>query len=322
MDKDTITNKIGFRTISTHGEDILLNGKPIFMRSVSFHEEIASECRRAYSREDAQKLLNEVKKLGCNMVRLAHYPQNENIIRKAEEMGIILWEEVPVWQSIDFSNNETLIKALKMLEEMICRDINRCSICFWGLSNETKPSVARNNFLQSMIDMTRRLDKTRLIASAFDVAYYNPDKEKFVIDDKFIDSFDVVGINKYMGWYAPWPRPAEEIAWDVARGHPLIITEFGGEALQGNYGHEDWASSWSEDYQAELYKKNIRMFKNIPNLRGVSPWVLYDFRSPFRFLPGKQDGWNRKGLLSDKGQKKKAWSIIHDYYLELKNTNE
>ena len=56
------------------------------------------------------------------------------------------------------------------------------------------------------------------------------------------------------------------------------------------------------------------MFANIPNLAGISPWILFDFRSPYRFHPTNQEGWNRKGLLSDRGQRKKAWHVIHDYY--------
>lgn len=60
------------------------------------------------------------------------------------------------------------------------------------------------------------------------------------------------------------------------------------------------------------------MFENIPNLAGVSPWILFDFRSPFRFHPTNQEGWNRKGLVSDRGQRKKAWKIMHDYYKKKK----
>ena len=98
------------------------------------------------------------------------------------------------------------------------------------------------------------------------------------------------------------------------RGKPLIISEFGGEALYGQHGPADVASSWSEEYQEALYRDNLRMFENIPNLRGVSPWILFDFRSPFRFHPANQEGWNRKGLVSDQGYRKKAWYLMKAYY--------
>ena len=108
---------------------------------------------RAFSEADASMLLNEAKALGVNMIRLAHYPQNEYIVRMAEKMGIILWQEIPIWQGIDFEDRGTLDKARTMLREMINRDKNRCAVCFWGVANETKPSDARNAFLLSLLKM-------------------------------------------------------------------------------------------------------------------------------------------------------------------------
>ena len=134
------------------------------------------------------------------------------------------------------------------------------------------------------------------------------------MEDSFPEQLDLIGVNKYMGWYAPWPKDPKDCHWQVCPDKPLLITEFGGEALYGQSGDETVASSWSEDYQAKLYRDNIRMFENIPNLCGVSPWILFDFRSPFRFHPTNQDGWNRKGLVSDQGMRKKAWYIMRDYY--------
>lgn len=92
------------------------------------------------------------------------------------------------------------------------------------------------------------------------------------------------------------------------------MSEFGGEALYGNHGSADTASSWTEEYQERLYKNNVAMFKNIPFLRGTTPWVLYDFRSARRMHATYQNGWNRKGLLSENGKKKKAWYVMKAYY--------
>ena len=158
------------------------------------------------------------------------------------------------------------------------------------------------------------LDDTRQIVAAFDLVRFDRQRQLFVMDDPFIGELDVVAINKYMGWYHPWPLTPDKAVWDVARGKPLIISEFGGEALYGQHGPADVASSWSEEYQEALYRDNLRMFENIPNLRGVSPWILFDFRSPFRFHPANQEGWNRKGLVSDQGYRKKAWYLMKAYY--------
>ncbi len=309
----SISENIGFRNISVDGTRILINGKPEFMRCVSFHEEIPQRMGRAFSEADAYMLLSEAKALGANMVRLAHYPQNEHTVRLAEKLGVILWEEIPVWQKIDFGNPETMEKALKMYSEMIFRDKNRCAVGFWGVANETRPSQSRDAFLRRELALGRGLDSTRLYTAAFDNVHFRKEYGEFRIEDDFTRDLDVVSFNKYMGWYTPWPEDPSKCRWNVVPDKPVIISEFGCEALYGRTGNENQASSWSEDFQADQYLKNLEMFGQIPNLAGISPWILFDFRSPFRFHPD-QDGWNRKGLVSDQGQRKKAWYIIHDYY--------
>ena len=318
--QDTVREQIGFRNISVDGTQILVNGRPTFMRSISFHEEIPQRRGRAFSQADAVMLLSEAQALGVNMVRLAHYPQNEYTVRLAEKMGIILWQEIPIWQGIDFEDDGTRAKAQGMLREMIYRDKNRCAVGFWGVANETKPSDARNAFLTSLLETGKAIDTSRLYVAAFDLAYFDEESRHFEMHDDFTKKLDVVAVNKYMGWYHPWPVDPTEAVWDVAQGQPLIISEFGGEALYGQSGDRRMASSWSEDYQEQLYLDNLEMFRHIPNLAGVSPWVLFDFRSPYRFHPTNQEDWNRKGLVSDQGYRKKAWYIMHDYYQSIKSS--
>jgi beta-glucosidase len=312
--EDAVSDRIGFRQIEVDGTGILVNGEKTFLKSISFHEEIPMEKRRAVSEDDAHVLVDAALELGCNTIRLAHYPQSEHIVRYAEEKGLLIWEEIPLWQGIDFSNEDTYRKAETYLWEMIARDRNRCAIGFWSISNETKPAPARDAFLSRLLKYGRSLDGSRLFASAFDVAYYIPEADEFQMKDGFAGELDVIGVNKYMGWYAKWPKPAAEIKWNVFTDKPLIISEFGCEALAGRKGRADEAGSWSEDYQAALYRDNLTMFRNIPNLAGVSPWVLFDFLSPYRQHPVNQSSFNRKGLLSDKGVKKQAWHIMHEYY--------
>lgn len=315
---DRVEEEIGFRNVYAKGTEIYLNDKPIYLAGISFHEEIPQRKGRAFSEADAIMLLSEAKALGVNMIRLAHYPQNEYIVRTAEKMGFMLWEEIPIWQGIDFENENTKKKAGNMIQEMVTRDKNRCALTFWGVANETVPSGPRNEFLKYLKDCCLRIDSTRLITAAFDIAYYQKETGKFEMKDDFIEELDMIAINKYMGWYHPWPVKPEDAVWEVALNKPLFISEFGGEALYGNSGPADVASSWSEEYQEQLFKDNITMFENIPNLRGISPWILFDFRSPFRFHPIFQEGWNRKGLVSDQGYRKKAWYLVRDYY-ERKN---
>lgn len=319
---DRVEEEIGFRNIEVEGTKILVNGESVFMRCVSFHEEIPQRQGRAFSQSDAQMLISEAEALGVNMVRLAHYPQNEYIVRLAEKKGILLWQEIPVWQDIDFADMNTRLKAQKMLTDMIYRDRNRCAVGFWSIANETLPSEDRNVFLTSLLETGKSIDTTRLYTAAFYMARYNQTPGAFEMDDDFMKKLDVIAVNKYLGWYHKWPAVPSQTRWNVCPGKPLIISEFGGEALYGQHGGEDIASSWSEEYQAKLYRDNIEMFRHIGNLAGVSPWILFDFRSPYRYHPANQDGWNRKGLVSDQGYRKKAWYIMRDYYEKLMNEVE
>ncbi len=311
---DTVSDEIGFREIKVDGTRILLNGKPVFLKGINFHEEIPQRLGRAYSDADASMIISEVKALGCNFIRTAHYPQNERIVRTAEKLGLMIWEEIPLWQGIEFSNPVILNKAQNMLKEMVYRDKNRAGIIIWSIANETSPSDYRDQVLTDLVKLTHSLDPTRLVGAAFDNVGYNKEAGTFTLKDKLSEAVDVVGVNKYLGWYQPFPMAPEKIRWQVAPQKPLIMTEFGCEALYGVHGSADTAHSWSEDYQENIYQKNYTMFENIPNLVGTSPWVLFDFRSPTRCHPQNQEGWNRKGLVSDKGQRKKAWWVVKKFY--------
>lgn len=315
---DEVKENIGFRNLYVKNTQIYLNDSPVFMKSIGLHEEISQRQGRAYSEQDAIALLSEAKGLGVNMIRLAHYPQNEYIVRLAEQMGLMLWEEIPVWQGIDFKDSSTRLKAQRMYTEMLLRDRNRCALTFWGVANETAPSESRNAFLKSLVELCHKMDTTRLITAAFDLPKLNSETNAFEMEDDFIENLDVVSINKYMGWYHRWPMSPSEIRWNVALDKPLIFSEFGGEALYGQSGDSTVTSSRSEEYQEKLYKDNLEMFKYIPNLAGISPWVLFDFRSPYRFHPTNQEGWNRKGLISDQGYRKKAWYVMKEYYESIK----
>ena len=311
---DSVKELIGFRTIEVKGQDILLNGNSVFLRGICLHEEIPQEERRAWSEADDLKLLGEARELGCNFIRLSHYPYNENILRLADKMGILVWEEIPLWQNINFSNAAVFENAQNQLSEMIMRDQNRASVIIWSVANETPINDVRNKFLRSLVSETRQQDNTRLISAASNQTSYN--NGKVIVKDPLGEVLDVIGINEYIGWYSPWQSSPEETKWESIYDKPLIMTEFGAEAKAGNHGDATVAYSWSEEFQEEFFKKQFRMLKNIPFLRGTCPWILADFKSPGRQLPKFQDNWNRKGLLSDKGIKKKAWFVVHQFYKE------
>jgi beta-glucuronidase len=309
---DTITENIGFRTIEVKGTEILLNGESIFLKGVNIHEEIPQREGRAHSEADARVLLGWAKDLGCNFVRLAHYPHNENMVRMAEQMGLMVWSEIPVFQGISFGNPKTNDKIISMVDEMIGRDKNRCGVILWSIANETSSNKERNRALTGAIEECRKLDPARLVTAAMNNVKYG--KSTVTISDTLFHSLDVIGVNEYLGWYNQWTVKPEEMVWKSSFNKPLIMSEFGGEAMYGNHGSADVASSWSEEFQEQLYIDQIAMFKNIPFLRGTCAWILADFKSPKRMHQAYQNGWNRKGLVSDQGYKKKAWYVLARYY--------
>ncbi len=312
-----IEDQIGFRTIETKGTDILLNGNPIFLRGICIHEESPVREGRAWSEEDAEILLKWAKELNCNYVRLAHYPHNEHMVKMADKMGILVWEELPIYWGIDWEDTAAYNIAEQQLKEMITRDKNRASIIIWSMANETGNNPARNKFLKNLINTSRSMDNTRLISAALLINHKESDKTTKVVDDELGKLADIISVNAYYGWYQGLPDLIDQINWDIRFDKPFMFSEIGGGALQGYHG--DSLTRWSEEYQAYVYEESVEMFSRIPQLKGVSPWLLVDFRSPRRLFPYIQDFYNRKGLISDRGEKKKAFYILKEYYQTIMN---
>lgn len=309
---DKVNDKIGFRTIETKGTDILLNGKSIFLRGICIHEENALRGGRAYSKEDARMLLEWAKELNCNYVRLAHYPHNEHMVRMADEMGILVWEENPVYWTILWDNPSTYENAKQQLTDVITRDRNRASVIIWSMANETPVSSARTNFLKNLAQHARELDNTRLISAALEV-HTEPERPLTkIVEDPFAEYVDIVNYNQYVGWYDGTPEKCDQVTWQIKYNKPVMISEFGADALQGLHG--DSLTRFTEEYQNDLYARTLNMLSKIPQFRGVSPWILCDFRSPRRPLPIIQDGWNRKGVIGQNGNKKMAFFTLHNFY--------
>jgi beta-glucuronidase len=316
---DNWKDRIGFRTIEVKGADILLNGKPIFLRGISLHEEeLGNNPTRAITPGAARALLSEIKYgLHGNYVRLAHYPHAEEMTRMADEMGLIVWSEVPVYWRVAWSNPDTLATARNMIAENIVRDRNRASIAVWSVANETPITDARNTFLRTLVSDVRALDDTRLVSAALlTERSIGPDgKPVIALADPLADALDLVAINTYFGWYTP--DRLEDLAgftFKVPANKPLIFSEFGADAKAGFHDLRAMPQKFSEEYQAAFYRKTLGMVDKIPTLRGMSPWILKDFRSPRRQEPEFQQGWNRKGLISETGQRKQAFSVLADYY--------
>ena len=315
---DVLKDRVGFRSIATSGTDVLLNGHKVFLRGICIHEEEPLSGRRAWSEADAKELLGWAKELGCNFVRLAHYSHNERMARLADEMGLMVWEETPVYWTIQWTNAETLANAKKQLADEILRDQNRASVVVWSVANETPVGDARTKFLKALVDEARSLDGSRLISAAMEVRTDPNDSNHKIVDDPFGEFTDLLSFNQYTGWYGSTPDKIDLVHWSIKYAKPVFISEFGADAKQGF--HADARTRFSEEYQADVYRRTLPMLEKISGFTGCTPWILCDFRSPRRLLPEIQDGWNLKGVIGHNGEKKMAFDVLKNFYDEKAKT--
>ena len=237
------------------------------------------------------------------------------MVKEAEKVGLLVWSEIPVYWTVLFENADTYINAEQQLKEMIARDKNRAAVILWSVANETPEGEARLNFLKKLALKDREMDNSRLITAALDTQTRREGVN--YIEDLFGEYVDVIGINSYCGWYGGTPKSCSKIEWESEYNKPVIMSEFGAGALQGNHGNE--IDRWTEEYQDAVYMNNIEMLKNIEFLAGTSPWILMDFRSPRRHLRKIQADFNRKGLISEQGVRKKAFFTLMEYYKTIEN---
>ncbi len=313
---DVLTDRIGFRTIEVKGTQIILNGQPIFLRGICLHEEeFGTNPSRRITPEASRALLSEIKNgLNGNYVRLSHYPHSEVTTRMADEMGLLVWSEIPVYWAVKFDNPDTLKTAQTMLAENILRDRNRASVVIWSVANETPISDARNSFLTALAREAKALDGSRLVSAALLTGTKTIDGHiDITIDDPLIPELDVMAVNTYNGWYGNAKiADVPATVWHSSFNKPLILSEFGAETLAGVHEPER-QGRFTEEYQAKYYVNTLAMADKIPFLAGLSPWILKDFRSPRRQNTWQQ-GWNRKGVESENGERKQAFFVLSDYY--------
>ena len=277
---DRFVDQVGFRTIATRGREILLNGEPIFLRGISIHEEpLGPVGRRGLSWETAEELLGLARDgLGCNFVRLAHYPHSEKMTRLADRLGLLVWSEVPVYWAIAYDNPTTQELALKMVTENVVRDRNRASIIIWSVANETPITDERNAFLGAMIDRVRTLDPSRLVSAALDRT--TKEGDRVIVDDPLGARLDLLAVNEYEGWYGT--RSVDDIT-DLRWETPSAADR----SLRSAFTGKGQPSATLSRVPRSTRQTSIA--ESIPFLRGASPWILKDFRAPRRFHPVYQN---------------------------------
>ena len=305
---DSVGDRVGFRDIRVEGREIILNGKPVFLRGISCHEDSFVN-GKAVSYDEAVQTIRDAKELGCNFMRLAHYPHNERMAKLADEIGMLLWEEIPVYWAIRFRRPATYRDAENQLAELICRDYNRASVIIWSIGNENADSDERLSFMRRLAQYAHRNDRTRLVSAACLVSSAHN-----AIEDRLAEYIDVIGLNEYYGWYSPDFSKLPELFENSNPEKPVVITEFGADALYGHHGSR--ADKGTEDCQCDVYEKQIATLREIPYVKGMCPWILYDFHCPRR-TSCIQKYFNRKGLMTeDRKHKKDAFWIMQRFYRE------
>ena len=364
---ESINDEIGFRSIKTQGQKIYLNNSEIRFKGIAMHSEPIGIDGPAFSQEHFKELLLTAKELNINFVRAAHYPYTRHLAKIADQFGLMLWEEVPVYWNIDWSNAETLTIAKNQISRLVQRDQNRASVVVWSVANETPLSSSRMQFLNALLSEIEVTDTSRLTTAALlsgseeqfrslvlvlalqgakskwvdpkekaifksilDRANVSIDHElnfSLSIEDPLGDSVDLISYNEYFGWYYVTfftdqmmisEGTLRQLMFEVMPkikissifDKPIHISEFGAGAKYGNHTNK----IWSEGYQAKLYKHQLEMLSNNPQIQGISPWVFKDFRAMLRPLPGIQDFYNRKGLIDENGNKKEAFEVLADFY--------
>ncbi|MFA6507674.1 MAG: glycoside hydrolase family 2 TIM barrel-domain containing protein [Treponemataceae bacterium] len=303
---DKVADRIGLREIRVEGRNILLNGKSIFLKGICVHEDHL-ETGKTTDEATIRSTIAHLKEMNGNYFRLAHYPHDGRFARIADELGVLLWEEVPVYWAIAFNNQATYADAENQLAELVLRDRNRASVVIWSVGNENDDTDARLSFMSRLAAKYRELDGTRPISAACLINH-----EKLMIEDRLADSLDIIGVNEYYGWYDPDFSKLPRILENSVPSKPVVLCEFGGDARLGQRGSVD--DLWTEDKQARLYEKQVEVIGACPYIKGTTPWILYDFRCPRR-LNRYQELFNRKGLIdADRKTKKLAFKVMADFY--------
>jgi len=303
---DVWTDRVGLREVRAQGHSILLNGSPVYLKGICVHEDDAL-LGKVSTEQDVRQRFADARALGCNFLRLSHYPHHGHVARIADELGFLLWEEIPVYWAIDFANPATLADARNQLCELVRRDRNRASVILWGVGNENEDSDARLAFMRELAETARAMDPTRLVGAACLI-----NRRTFCIEDRLTDHIDVIGINEYFGWYEPDFSGLDRLLNGSAPDKPVILSETGADALAGHHGRLD--EFFTEECQAHVYAQQIERLSRAPYICGMTPWLLYDFRSERRQTVFNQ-GFNRKGLIAeDKKTRKRAFEVLAHYY--------
>jgi beta-glucuronidase len=289
---------------------LLLNGSPLNFRGVGLHED-SPTLGFAIGNDVRERELTETRDLGATLIR-AHYPLHPYTQERADQLGILLWSEIPVYAIRTTELKKRLVRELaaKELQENIQINGNHPSIITWSIGNElsSRPGPVQGYYISRAVRAAHKLDPSRPVSLA--VAGY----PQAGCQSEY-KPLDMIGINEYFGWY---PGPNGSIAdrsllsdyldsvHQCYGDKALLITEFGAEANRSGPVEE----RGTYEYQSDFVNYHLGVYASKPWLSGAIYWALEEFR----VRPGWQGGnprpnppLHQKGLIGFDGTKKPAW---------------
>ncbi len=289
---DEYTQRFGVRTVKVEGNRIHLNGKPVYLQGFGRHEDfhvIGKGLNDGVNIRDHELL----RWIHANSYRTTHYPYSEELIRLADEQGILLISEAPaVSINFDFVNERTLEAHLEVLAELVERDRNNPSVIMWSVANEATTNRPESvPYFKKLSELVRSMDTTRPVTMITCKAD----------EDMVMEFFDIVGVNLYPGWYH-LPGQVSDAKDDLRKTlekmyakfkKPIFITEFGADTISGL--HTLPAEQWSEEYQTELILGLIEVMRELDYVVGEHIWNFADFRTAQNFV---RVGGNKKGVFT------------------------
>ena len=301
---DRREEEIGFRYFSADPEKgFFLNGKPYRLNGVNRHED-RSERASAFYNQDHDEDLELIREMGCNAVRLCHYPQAKYVHQQMDRQGLIAWPEIPFVNV--YVNNRAFDENLRQqLKELILQNYNHPCILFWGLFNEIN-----SGWLDRPSKMTSELN-----ALAHQLDPSRPTMGASNQDDDFNGFTDLIAFNKYFGWYG---NTMEDMGAWIDREHAahperkMGISEYGAGACvfqqSDSLKHpEPWGQWHPENWQTYYHIENWKQLQKRDFLWCNFIWCMFDFSAAGR-REGSTMGRNDKGLVTyDRKIKKDAF---------------
>ena len=319
---DTYELETGVRTISTNDKQILLNGKPVFLKGFGKHEDFP-----IFGRGTANPVIIKdyslLKWVGANSYRTSHYPYDEEYMNMADREGILIINEIPAVGLYFHGDKEELklrqIACKKYIEELITRDKNHPSVIMWSVANEPTPEVMNLSptdvkkadpqsviLFKELLDLVKELDPTRLKVL---VGVMGGPIEWLALSD-------VVCINRYWGWYTNQGDIktgakilSDELDYLYSKlKKPIVITEFGADTFPGM--HADQAEMFTEEYQVQFIKAYLDVADTKDFVAGMHVWAFSDFKTGQSII--RFGGMNYKGVFTRDRKPKMAAHYLRE----------